>query len=144
MIQSTRSFHGLKDERFIITNVFGTAHAQWGNLLVLAAAWKDPTLNKYIKEADLQDLFVKTIKFLRTVAHQSSSLAIDMRILEGLYKDFWPNLSRNYVDTTAPNTSFSSSGSGPVSLPPMAASHTPPNAVHLPSVSNMYPGNPTR
>lgn len=141
LIQSTRSFHGLKDERFIITNVFGTAHAQWGNLLVLAAAYKDPTLNKFIREADLQDLFVKTIKFLRTVAHQSSSLAIDMRILEGLYKDFWPNKSRDYVETTAPNTSFSSQGSGPVSLPPMAASHTPPNAVHLPSVSNMYPGN---
>jgi hypothetical protein len=141
LIQSTRSFHGLKDERFVITNVFGTAHAQWGNLLVLAAAYKDPTLNKYIREADLQDLFGKTIKFLRTVAHQSSSLAIDMRILEGLYKDFWPNLPRNYVDTAAPNTSFSSQGSGPVSLPPMASSHTPPSAVHLPSVSNMYPGN---
>jgi hypothetical protein len=27
LIESTKSFHGLKDERFIITNVFGTAHA---------------------------------------------------------------------------------------------------------------------
>lgn len=27
LIQSTKSFHGLGDQRFIITNVFGTAHA---------------------------------------------------------------------------------------------------------------------
>lgn len=35
LIQCSGSFHGLKDERFVITNVFGTAHAQWGNSLVL-------------------------------------------------------------------------------------------------------------
>jgi hypothetical protein len=27
LIESTRAFHGLKEQRFIITNVFGTAHA---------------------------------------------------------------------------------------------------------------------
>lgn len=27
LIESTRAFHGLKEKRFIITNVFGTAHA---------------------------------------------------------------------------------------------------------------------
>ena len=27
LIESTRAFHGVEDKRFIITNVFGTAHA---------------------------------------------------------------------------------------------------------------------
>lgn len=27
LIESTRAFHGIKEERFVITNVFGTAHA---------------------------------------------------------------------------------------------------------------------
>ncbi|KAF7550985.1 hypothetical protein G7Z17_g5342 [Cylindrodendrum hubeiense] len=50
LIESTRAFHGLGAERPIITNVFGTAHAQWGNLLVLSAAFKDPVLHTYGNE----------------------------------------------------------------------------------------------
>ncbi|KAH7132792.1 hypothetical protein EDB81DRAFT_950220 [Dactylonectria macrodidyma] len=39
LIESTRAFHGLGTERPIITNIFGTAHAQWGNMLVLSATF---------------------------------------------------------------------------------------------------------
>lgn len=27
LIESTRAFHGLPDKRFVVTNIFGTAHA---------------------------------------------------------------------------------------------------------------------
>ncbi|KHN96932.1 C6 zinc finger domain-containing protein [Metarhizium album ARSEF 1941] len=35
LIESTRAFHNLGPKRPVITNVFGTAHAQWGNLLTV-------------------------------------------------------------------------------------------------------------
>ncbi|KAJ9131258.1 Zn(2)-C6 fungal-type DNA-binding domain protein [Coniochaeta hoffmannii] len=84
LIQSTRAFHGLEPGRFVITNVFGTAHAQWGNLLVLSAAYKDPILNQFISEKTLRDLLSKTISFFKLVAHSTSALFIDMRILQRL------------------------------------------------------------
>ncbi|KAM0744631.1 hypothetical protein ACQRIT_000015 [Beauveria bassiana] len=89
LIESTRAFHGLGEKRPIITNVFGTAHAQWGNLLVLSAAFKDPIMGRYIDEKLLRHLFQKTIRFLRQSATATSSLRIDMHILEGIQKDFW-------------------------------------------------------
>ncbi|RKU39804.1 hypothetical protein DL546_000126 [Coniochaeta pulveracea] len=89
LIESTKSFHGLKDDQFIVTNVFGTAHAQWGNLLVLSAAYKDPTLGRFIQGDVLRDLFSKTIAFFHTVTHRFSALAIDLRILKGLEKDLF-------------------------------------------------------
>ncbi|KAJ6790005.1 hypothetical protein PWT90_03794 [Aphanocladium album] len=89
LIESTRAFHGLGEKRPIITSVFGTAHAQWGNLLVLSAAYKDPIMHDYIDEKLLRHLFQKTIAFLRQSATATSSLRIDMHILEGLQKDLW-------------------------------------------------------
>ncbi|KAK8145308.1 hypothetical protein G3M48_004636 [Beauveria asiatica] len=89
LIESTRAFHGLGEKRPIITNVFGTAHAQWGNLLVLSATFNDPIMCKYIDEKLLRHLFQKTIRFLRQSATATSSLRIDMHILEGIQKDFW-------------------------------------------------------
>ncbi|KAK2666436.1 Zn(2)-C6 fungal-type DNA-binding domain [Fusarium oxysporum f. sp. vasinfectum] len=65
LIESTRAFHGLGDKRPIITNVFGTAHAQWGNVLILSAAFRDPVLRTYVDEELLRTLFHKTIQFLR-------------------------------------------------------------------------------
>lgn len=87
VIKSTEAFHGLKDKRFIITNVFGTAHAQWGNMITLAAAYQDPILGVFIEESRLRHLFKKTIEFFEIVAQDSSSLAIDLRILKGLLQD---------------------------------------------------------
>lgn len=86
LIQSTKAFHGIEDSRFIITNVWGTAHAQWGNLLALSAAYRDPLLGEYVDEKVLRELFRKTIEFFRVVAHPSSALSTDLRIIEGLEK----------------------------------------------------------
>ncbi|TQW00715.1 hypothetical protein V2A60_001767 [Cordyceps javanica] len=106
LIESTRAFHGLGDKRPIITSVFGTAHAQWGNLLVLSAAFRDPIMSEYIDEKLLRHLFQKTIAFLRQSATATSSLRIDMHILEGIQNDFWgiePSYSSNSTGYSAGN-----------------------------------------
>ncbi|KAJ6436396.1 C6 finger domain-containingprotein [Purpureocillium lavendulum] len=98
LIESTRAFHGLGDERPIITNVFGTAHAQWGNLLVLAAAYQDPTLRHSVNGDLLKGLFERTLLFLRRSAAGAGALRLDMLILEGLYQDlFVHNLIYNLL-----------------------------------------------
>lgn len=53
-------------------------------MITLAAAYQDPILGVDINEAKLRHLFRKTIEFFEIVAQDSSSLAIDLRILKGL------------------------------------------------------------
>ncbi|CAK7238529.1 hypothetical protein SEUCBS140593_010780 [Sporothrix eucalyptigena] len=43
LVQSTSAFHDLPNERFVITNMYSIAHAQWGNLLILDSAQRDPS-----------------------------------------------------------------------------------------------------
>ncbi|KAF4455906.1 hypothetical protein F53441_1843 [Fusarium austroafricanum] len=81
-IESARAFHGLGDKRPIITTVFGTAHPQWGNLLILSAAFRDPILHTYVDEELLRTLFDKMVQFLRQSATATSALRTDMYILE--------------------------------------------------------------
>ena len=94
-------------------------HSQWGNLLVLSAAFKDPVLHEYVDEELLRTLFHKTIAFLRQSATTTSSLRIDMHILEGLQRDLF------YAGDGRSNSSFSSN----------ATLHTPklpmPAPMHL-------------
>ncbi|EXK26288.1 hypothetical protein FOMG_17095 [Fusarium oxysporum f. sp. melonis 26406] len=112
-IESTRAFHGLGDRRPIITNIFGTAHAQWGNLLILSAAFRDPILHTYIDEELLRTLFHKTIQFLRQSATATSALRTDMHILEGLQRDL-EGLQRDLFSyDPRTNSSFSSGTSAP-------------------------------
>ncbi|KAF8418428.1 hypothetical protein EV426DRAFT_707572 [Tirmania nivea] len=83
-ISSTTSFHAFSasSHRPIITNVFGTAHAQFGNLLVLSAAFLCPTLKHLIPSQLLHELYSKTIFFLRTLSPISAALKQDLLILE--------------------------------------------------------------
>ncbi|KAB5555007.1 hypothetical protein GE09DRAFT_147122 [Coniochaeta sp. 2T2.1] len=124
LIQSTRAFHGLGPQRFIITNVFGTAHAQWGNLLVLSAVYKDPILSRFVSEKLMRELLSKTISFFKMVSHASSALSIDMRILQGLERElFYPSR----VDILQPNSSFSSTTTNEtLTLAPMVSPAPPP------------------
>ncbi|KAI1823458.1 hypothetical protein F4861DRAFT_322003 [Xylaria intraflava] len=122
LIQSTRAFHGLDSaQRLIITNVFGTAHAQWGNLLTLSACYKNPILRQFVDPNRLKDLFVRTIAFLRMNAQPSSALQTDMNILIALEKelDFAP--PDDIVMKT--DSSFSSTTNSTI-LPPI---HHPSN-----------------
>ncbi|KAI1112662.1 hypothetical protein F5Y14DRAFT_452798 [Nemania sp. NC0429] len=88
LIESTRAFHGLKSpQRIIITNIFGTAHAQWGNLLTLAACYKNEILRGFIDVDTLCGLFSRTIAFFETFAQPSSAMYKDMNILKGLAQE---------------------------------------------------------
>ncbi|KOS20296.1 Xylanolytic transcriptional activator xlnR [Escovopsis weberi] len=125
LIESTRAFHGLGQTRPIITNVFGTAHAQWGNMLVLTAAFKDPILNQFVNKALLRGLFEKTLYFFRQSATTTSSLKIDMLILEGLYKDLFFG-----IPESGANLVFS--GNGGAQTPKQSMAAPPP----LPYMAN--------
>lgn len=88
LINSTTAFHGLGDpgeKRIIVTNVWGTAHAQWGNMLTLQAAYMNPILNPLLLELitknELITLVEKTLGFLALVGSPTSALAIDWKIL---------------------------------------------------------------
>ncbi|KAK6359731.1 hypothetical protein TWF696_000871 [Orbilia brochopaga] len=83
-VRSTSAFHGFDalTNRPILTNIFGTAHAQFGNLLVLQAAYKHPMLNRFVDKDILRDLLLKTIHFLHTLSPISPSLREDVMILE--------------------------------------------------------------
>jgi hypothetical protein len=59
-----------------------TLSRQWGNVLVLLAAYRDPILNGFIEGKTLRDLLEKTISFLKLYAQPSSALYMDHRILE--------------------------------------------------------------
>ena len=78
--------------------------SQWGNLLVLTAAYKNPVLTQYVQVDLLQSLFQRTIHFLHQSSTLTNSLRIDKHILEGVYRDLgFPPLK--------PMSSFSSSAS---------------------------------
>ncbi|KAK4230270.1 hypothetical protein QBC38DRAFT_50184 [Podospora fimiseda] len=89
LVQSTQAFHNVQKRRYIVTNIFGTAHAQWGNLLTLAASFHDPTLRQWVDERKLQALFAKTIELFRIITVPNSALEIDLRILEGIQWELW-------------------------------------------------------
>ncbi|KAK4104353.1 hypothetical protein N658DRAFT_251087 [Parathielavia hyrcaniae] len=144
LIESTRAFHGLKEKRYVVTNIFGTAHAQWGNLLTLSAVFRDPTLSNLVDEHLLKELFARTIAFFKIIAQPTSALHIDLRILEGLERSLWPNRF-SYADTAMDHptgSSFSSStsgggGSGIHSAPPPRM-HPMPPAVAGPIPAGMH------
>lgn len=118
LIESTRAFHALPPERPLITNVFGTAHAQWGNLLVLSACSQNNVLREWVPMDLLQILFSRTIDFLRQSSTATSSLRTDMHILEGISRDLF---GRDGVRTMG---GFSSNSRLYIPQLPMAA---PPN-----------------
>lgn len=86
-VQSTKAFHAfsVSDNRPVITNVFGTAHAQFGNLLVLQAAYNSTKLKELVNGQQLEGLFVRTLDWYRTLAPISPALGRDLHILEGVY-----------------------------------------------------------
>ncbi|EED21828.1 C6 finger domain protein, putative [Talaromyces stipitatus ATCC 10500] len=82
-IQSTKAFHNIKG-RPIVTNIFGTAHAQFGNMLVLSATYMS-NLSELVNAKDLEYLLQRTIKFLAMYKDISPTLMADAQILSGIY-----------------------------------------------------------
>ncbi|KAI1631689.1 hypothetical protein F4809DRAFT_646143 [Biscogniauxia mediterranea] len=142
LVESTRAFHGMDPtQRIIITNVFGTAHAQWGNLLTLAACYKDHVLGRFIDSETLSNLFAKTIAFFRLIVHPTSALMADMNILIGLAKDL--GFMRDEFEIK-PSSSFSSMASG-CPLPPMQINENfgnMPNSATPSSMNRQLPPPP--
>ncbi|KAE8377777.1 hypothetical protein BDV26DRAFT_292885 [Aspergillus bertholletiae] len=78
------SFDGIKG-RPVITNIFGTAHAQFGKILVLSATYMS-SLSGLVDGAELERLLQRTIKFLLQSHNISPSLRADARILAEVYE----------------------------------------------------------
>ncbi|OAT12878.1 C6 zinc finger domain-containing protein [Blastomyces gilchristii SLH14081] len=95
-IQSTIAFDGVAG-RPVVTNIFGTAHAQYGNMLVLSATYMSP-LSQLVDRETLRALLDRTINFLLQSRHISPTLSKDAEILT--------LIRRKIFDT--PTTSFSS------------------------------------
>ncbi|KIW16916.1 hypothetical protein PV08_04106 [Exophiala spinifera] len=106
-IRSTTCFDKVP-RRLIVTNIFGTVHAQFGNMLVLYATYtaRHPGLNSLIDEYTLKRLHDRTIRILRENEAISPVLAKDRQILEHVRtKVFGPPTSYPGVSTSS---SFSS------------------------------------
>ncbi|KAJ5591682.1 uncharacterized protein N7459_002051 [Penicillium hispanicum] len=82
-ILSTEAFDGIGD-RLVVTNIFGTAHAQFGNMLVLSATYMS-SLSELVERNTLERLLRRTIKFLLNSENISPTLRADARILEEIY-----------------------------------------------------------
>lgn len=78
--------------------------------MTLAAVYRDQHLGVFVDPAELSVLFQRTIDLLGTVAHRTSALAIDRRLLIGLREKL--NLPPP-VTPPGPNLSFLSTGGNP-------------------------------
>ncbi|KXG54686.1 uncharacterized protein PGRI_078300 [Penicillium griseofulvum] len=84
-IKSTEAFDGVGGHRLIVTNIFGTAHAQFGNMLVLSATYMS-SLKELVEEDQLKRLLTRTIGFLVQSQNISPTLRADARILTEIYR----------------------------------------------------------
>ncbi|RDW92429.1 hypothetical protein BP5796_01823 [Coleophoma crateriformis] len=90
--ESTMAFDNVVEDigkqRLIVTNIWGTAHAQWGNMLTLLAVYQDPILKDMVEREELTTLLKRTIRFLRMAAQPNSALELDIKILVHLGEKF--------------------------------------------------------
>ncbi|GAB7348360.1 hypothetical protein MBLNU459_g6801t1 [Dothideomycetes sp. NU459] len=108
-MQSTVAFDKVRDHRLIVTNIMGTAHAQFGNMLALTATHQSnkPWLKRLVGEVQLYDLLERTIKFLRHWILASATLKIDHEVLETIMRTLFPR-GRPHRKDVKPGGSFSS------------------------------------
>jgi hypothetical protein len=79
-------YKATRKTRLVLTNIFGTLHAQFGNMLVLAAVCKSNLYdrlpaNTSLTPLNLHALFTRTLAVLEEVAPNSPSLKADYDIL---------------------------------------------------------------
>lgn len=106
-IRSTTAFDKVPP-RLVITNILGTAHAQFGNVLVLAATFTspDPRLKMLVDEETLRRLLSRTITFLHDKGAISPALAKDAEILRHVQRKLFP--SNSVYSVRSANSSFAS------------------------------------
>ncbi|CAG7951206.1 unnamed protein product [Penicillium salamii] len=86
-IRSTTAFDGIKG-RLNLIDIYGTAHAQFGNMLVLSATYQS-SLKDLVDRDSLKDLLQRTIRFLLQNGHGSPSLQFDAKILITIYQNIF-------------------------------------------------------
>ncbi|KAK5108816.1 hypothetical protein LTR62_007790 [Meristemomyces frigidus] len=84
-MQSTTALDGVPEDEMIVTNIHGTAHAQFGNMLVLAAAYYSKHLNSLVPATRFKTLLERTIAFTGKAAGFSPTCKVDSEILEDLH-----------------------------------------------------------
>ncbi|RYN17062.1 hypothetical protein AA0119_g11494 [Alternaria tenuissima] len=82
-------FKSTRNTRLVLTNIFGTLHAQFGNMLVLAAVFKSRLyyllpFNTSLTPQNLHTLFERTFEVLSEVAPNSPILKVDLDILRNV------------------------------------------------------------
>ncbi|KAH8699411.1 hypothetical protein GQ44DRAFT_632756 [Phaeosphaeriaceae sp. PMI808] len=80
-----------RTSRLVLTNIFGTLHAQFGNMLVLAAVLRSKLYahlpaDTPLTAKNLNALFERTIDVLEEVAPNSPVLKVDLEILRNVHK----------------------------------------------------------
>ncbi|KAJ5143167.1 uncharacterized protein N7515_001954 [Penicillium bovifimosum] len=118
-IKSTEAFDGVGGHRLVVTNIFGTAHAQFGNMLVLSATYMSP-LRELVDEKLLERLLRRTICFLIQSENISPTLRADARILTEIYQKIF----HREPDVTGHPSSIS--GHTPTGHTPNMSNHIPP------------------
>ncbi|KAL3469072.1 hypothetical protein BJX99DRAFT_242142 [Aspergillus californicus] len=83
-IMSTEAFDAVRG-RPVVTNIFGTAHAQFGNMLVLSTTYMSH-LSDLVKREDIERLLRRTIAFLLRNRNISPTLRADAKILADIYE----------------------------------------------------------
>lgn len=83
-----RPFEDTAPQRLIVTNIFGTLHAQFGNMLVLAAVYLSPRMRARLKlsQGTIDKLLDRTIKVLEAVSPNSPVLQTDVYLLRKVKK----------------------------------------------------------
>ncbi|KAL2358430.1 hypothetical protein BJ546DRAFT_8738 [Cryomyces antarcticus] len=106
-MSSTVAFDNIPSfpNRLIVTNIFGTAHAQFGNMLVLAATYRS-FLHHLVSKEKLERLLERTITFCRRLTPISAALRIDVSILEQTAKIITGNIFNDEFDPRSTATSF--------------------------------------
>jgi hypothetical protein len=96
-ILSTEAFDGIKGHP-IMTNIFGTAYAQFSNMLMLSATYMS-CLSELVDRNVLEKLLKQTIKFLLQSRYISPSLRADAQILAKIYEKIFrePATSFSYA-----------------------------------------------
>ncbi|THY02741.1 hypothetical protein D6D02_05939 [Aureobasidium pullulans] len=119
-MRSTVAFDGVASShhRLIVTNIMGTAHAQFGNMLVLAAVYNCNIswLKELVPKDTLQSLLRRTIGFIRRLQHASNVAKTDVLILEAIDRTMFGRSEGSDIYTNEGCTgdsgeSFNSTGS---------------------------------
>ncbi|QIW98839.1 hypothetical protein AMS68_004357 [Peltaster fructicola] len=114
-LRSTVALDGVP-ARLIITNIHGTAHAQFGNMLVLAAAFNTPHVKALVPQAEFEEKLERTIAFLRRLSGLSPTCQLDCFYLETIQTALFPvpvDAKGTYQSEKEPRSATTSFSYGP-------------------------------